>query len=141
MPQVPINYLAVLIAAIASMVVGSIWYGPLFGKPWMALMGITQEKMKAGKKNMGQTYALAFVGALIMSYVLAHSLIFASAYLKVSGMSAGLMAGFWSWLGFVLPLTLGSVLWEGKSWKLWLLNASHWLVDLLVMGAILAMWK
>src|SRR5258706_1426327 len=103
MDVVPINYVAVLIAAIVSMPLGFLWYGPLFGKQWMKLSGITEAKMKAGKKsgkaNMG--YGLMFIGSLIMAYVLAHSLIFASSYLKVTGISAGLMAGFWSWLGFV----------------------------------------
>jgi hypothetical protein len=75
-----------------------------------------------------------------MSGVLAHSLVYASAYMKVTGVSAGLMAGFWNWLGFIAPVTLGVVLWEGKSWKLWFLQGGHYLVSLLVMGVILALW-
>lgn len=142
MPQVPINYWAVLVAAVASMIIGFIWYGPLFGKQWVALSGMTPEKIEAAKKTgMSKTYALAFVGSLVMAYVLAHALVFASAYLKVEGPQAGLTAGFWNWLGFIAPVTLGSVLWEGKSWKLWLLNNGHYLLALLAMGAVLAVWK
>ena len=140
--QIPINYLAVGGAAIASMVIGFLWYGPLFGKMWMALSGITQEQIAASKKKgMTKQYALMFVGSLVMAYVLAHALVFASAYLKTSGVSAGLMAGFWNWLGFVAPVTLGSVLWEGKSPKLWILNNGYYLVSLLLMGVILALWQ
>ena len=144
MTQVVVNCWAVLVAAIANMVLGFLWYGPLFGKQWIALMGWNAEQIEAGKVKMKKdgwkTYLLGFIGSLVMAYVLAHSLIFASAYLGISGISAGMMAGFWSWLGFVAPITLGSVLWEGKSWKLWFLLNSYYLIALLVMGSILALW-
>lgn len=141
MPPVPINYLAVVVAAAASMVIGFLWYGPLFGKQWMALSGMSQEKLNAAKgRGMSKYYALAFVGSLVMSYVLAHALIFASVYLNVTGVASGLMAGFWNWLGFVAPVTLGGVLWEGKPWKLWALNNSYHLATLLLMGVILSLW-
>ncbi len=137
---VPVNYLAIFIAAVGSMVIGYLWYGPLFGKMWMKEMGISKEKMtKAMKKNMA-TYGLMFVGSLVMALVLARATVFASAYLRVNGLSAGLMSGFWNWLGFVAPVTLGSLLWEGKSIKLWILNNGYYLVTLLVMGAIIAVW-
>lgn len=89
---------------------------------------------------MQKLYALAFVGALVMSYVLAHSLVFASNYTGTYGISAGLMVGFWSWLGFIAPVTLGSVLWENKSWKLWAFNNAYQLVNLFIIGVILALW-
>ncbi|MSR85497.1 DUF1761 domain-containing protein [Candidatus Uhrbacteria bacterium] len=140
-PAIPINYLAVLVCGIVSMVVGSLWYGPLFGKMWMSLMGMTPEKMEASKKKgMTQSYILMFIGSLVMAYVLAHSVVFGSSYLHMTGAWAGVMAGFWSWLGFIAPVTLGSVLWENKSWNLWILNNGHYLVSLLVMGAILGAW-
>lgn len=132
---VPINYLAVVLAAASTMVVGSLWYGPLFGKEWMKLTGHKPDPAK--QKEMGKLYALQFVGSLVMAYVMAHSMVFAGAYLKVSGVNAGVMAGFWSWLGFVTPITLGTVLWDGKPWKLFVINAGHYLVAMLVMGAIL----
>jgi len=142
MLQVPINYLAVLAGAVSNMILGFLWYGPVFGKMWISLSGITDEKIKTAKdRSMGMLYAFAFVGALVMSYVLAHSLVFAETYFSIKGINAGLMTGFWSWLGFVAPVTLGTVLWDGKSWKLWVLNNSYYLVSLLVMGAILSLWK
>jgi len=146
MVDVPINYIAVVVAAVVNMVLGFVWFGPLFGKQWMTLMGMTPEKMNEMKtssefKNkMMMSYGIAFVMALIMAYVLVHSLIFAQSYLQISGVSAGLMAGFWSWLGFVAPVTTGMVLWEGKSWKLWILTSGYYLVALLVMGLLLSYW-
>ncbi len=135
---VPINYLAVLACAVASMVIGFVWYGPLFGKKWMKLSGINPESGK--KSGMSASYALMFVGSLVMAYVLAHALVFAATYLKASGVSAGLTAGFWNWLGFIAPVTLGSVLWEKKPWSLWILNNAYQLLTLLVMGIILSLW-
>ena len=137
--MVPINYLSVLGATVASMVIGFLWYGPLFGKQWMRMMGFTTDKMDAAKKKgMGKSYAIMAVGSLLMSYALAHNVIFGSAYLQMNGIEAGIMAGFWNWLGFIAPVTVGVVLWEGKPWKLWCITAGYYLVSLLVMGMILS---
>ena len=143
MQPIPVNYVAVLVGAVFSMFLGFLWYGPLFGKTWAQLQGWTEESMAAAKARggMGKKYALMFVGSLVMSFVLAHALIFASVYLQASGVSAGLTAGFWNWLGFIAPVTLSSVLWEGKPWKLWLINNAYYLVYLMAAGVLLAVWK
>lgn len=139
--MVPVNYLAVFAAALLSMVIGSIWYGPLFGKPWMKLMGKTKESMKGFKSSdMARLYGIQFVGSLVMAYVLSHLLTFAMNYLGTSGISAGVQTGFWTWLGLVAPVTLTSVLWEGKSWNLYLLNNGYYLLLLCSMGSLLALW-
>jgi hypothetical protein len=142
MEWVPINVWAVLAAATAKIFIESIWHGPLFGKVWMEWSGITPDKIEAIKaKGMGKAHVIALVSAVVMSFVLAHSLIFAAAYLKMEGVRAGVLCGLWNWLGFIAPVTLGTVLWEGKPWKLWLLLNSNYLVALPVMGVILALWK
>lgn len=135
--DVPVNYIAVIASAVAAMVVGYVWYGPLFGKQWARLTGVSIERMQKGGAS---SYAIMFVGSLIMAYVLSHALVFAGTYMIVSGYSAGLSSAFWMWLGFVAPVMLGAVLWEGKSWKLWGINAGYYLVVLAVMGVILASW-
>ena len=137
-PQVSINYLAVLVASIAGMVVGAFWYSPLlFGKVWMRESGISSRQInEAKKRGMGKSYFAAFVGILVMSFVLAHFVRYAGA----TTWTEGLEAGCWLWLGFIAPVLLGSVLWEGKSVKLYLINALQYLVVLLMMGAILASW-
>lgn len=136
MPQVTINYLTVLGAAIASMILGALWYGPLFGKKWMAFMGWKPEEMQARKKGAGKSYLMMFIGSLVMAYVLSHFV----DYTEAESWQQGMQTGFWSWLGFMVPVMAGSVLWEGKPWGLYFLNASYQLVNLLVMGAILAVW-
>ena len=138
MAEASINYLAILIAAIVSMVIGALWYSPvLFGKLWMKLSGISEKQIQdAKKKGMTKSYALAFLGTLVMSYVLAHFVDYAEATTFASGMQTG----FWIWLGFLVTTMLGTVLWEGKPVKLYFLNIAHYFVVLLITGGMLALW-
>jgi hypothetical protein len=140
--MVPVNYWAVVASAVVMMILGALWYGPLFGKEWMRLMGMKgPDKMDdKAKQAMMRSYGLMALGALVMSFVLAHTVIYAESYLGTSGVWGGLQAGFWNWLGFVAPVTLGTVLWEGKPWKLWFINVGYYLVGLLVIGALLSIW-
>ncbi len=139
--DIPINYYAVIAAAVSNMVLGFLWYGPLFGKKWMALSGRTAESLEADKqKGMALTYVIQILGALLMSYVLAHAIIFGMAYTNTYGILGGVTASFWYWLGFVAPVTVGDVLWNGRSWSYWCISAGYYLVALLIMGAILAYW-
>lgn len=136
-PIVTINYLAVLAAALVNIVLGFLWYGPLFGKYWIKLMNFDKKKMEeAKKKGMAKTYAVMVVSTLLMSYILAHFVDYAQATTLIDG----IIAGFWIWLGFVATIMIGTVLWEGKPMKLYLLNISYYLVALSIMGAILAVW-
>ncbi len=139
--DIPLNYFAILVAAIVNMVIGSLWYGPVFGKAWMSMTGLTYDSMKGMAMKPWQAMSLGFIAALVMNYMLAHSLVFTSAYTQTAGASAGLMTGFCAWLGFVAPVTLGVVLWEGKPWKLWILNAGYYLVVLLAAGFVLGSWQ
>ena len=138
--MVPINYFAVIAGMFVMMALGFLWYGPLFGKQWLSLMGWDPEAMHQKKEGMAKLYAINALGALLMSFVLAHSLVFASTYLNISGVSAGLQAGFWNWLGFIMPIQLGSVLWDGKPLKLFFINTSYYLLGLLLVGLLLAFW-
>lgn len=138
MPTVDINYLAVLVAAIASFVIGMLWYSQsLFGKAWMKLSGVSEKKIKeAHSKGMGKTLSTAFISTLVLSYVLAY-------FVDLVGATTWLQAvqlAFWAWLGFFATTLLGSVLWEGRPWKLYLINIGHYLVSLIVMSLILALW-
>lgn len=137
--MIPINFLAIILSVVWAMFVGSMWYGPFFGKPWMKMMGLTKEGIKKLPQGyMAKLYGIQFVASFVMAYVLAHSIFFAQQFLQVSDFNAGISGGFWNWLGFVAPVTLGKVLWEGKPWKLWLIDSGNYLATLLGMGLILA---
>lgn len=120
-----VNLVSVFLAAVASMVVGFVWYGPLFGKAWSKLSG---HKDMGDKKEMPKTYGILFVASMVAAYVL-------------SMLGADLMTAFWVWLGFQATLLLHSVLFEGKSWNLYFLNAGHQLVSLLAMSWVLTYFK
>jgi len=132
-----INLVAVLVAGIFAVVVGAVWYGPLFGKMWRRLIGMSMEDMKNMKMTPVAAMIGGFITALLMAYVLAHGIVFGNAYLGTSGIEGGMQGAFWYWLGFAVPLTGAGYLWEGKSVKLWVLHAGYYLVALLGMGAIL----
>jgi hypothetical protein len=129
--QVQVNFLAVILAAVASYVLATLWYGFIFAKLWKRLTGITD--MKPALVSI----LLVLVGSFVMSFVLYHSIAFGNAYLKTSGFSGGMMGGFWGWLGYIAPVTLCTKLYEKKPWKLWLLDNGFWLIALLVMGGII----
>ena len=136
--QVSINYLAVFVAAVANMVIGALWYGPLFGKMWTSMMGFTEEKMKEMKaKGMGKSYVAAFAASLVMAFVLAH---FAAIW-NAEGVGGAWQLAFWSWLGFIAPVLLGQVLWEWRSTKLYIINVVLYLVALFAMAIVVVMWK
>jgi hypothetical protein len=138
MPDVVVNYLAVLVAAVVSIVIGTLWFSPnLFGKAWMKETGKSESDMQAGKKMMGKMYTIATVAALVTAYVLTHFIQYAGA----STWQGGAQAGFWVWLGFFATTSTGDVTWNGRSWKYWAVINGHSLLGLLVMGAILASWK
>ena len=143
---VDVNVLAVLACAIAAMILGVLWYGPLFGKTWAQLMGwgsMTAEMLKEKQRGATPGYIASFVGALVMAYILSHSIAFAASYpalASYSHLQVGLTTGFFMWLGFVAPVTVGTVFWDGRPWRLWFINAGYYLVQLLVMGTILALW-
>jgi hypothetical protein len=136
--SIPINCWAIVISMIVSVVLGFLWYGPLFGKKWMALSGIALPDPKPSMKVMIKPIIISLIGAFFMAFALSHALVFATAYLNVSGISAGLQGAFWNWLGFVVPVTLAPTAWEGKSWVLWCIHAGYWLVLLLIMGIIIS---
>jgi hypothetical protein len=129
-----IDYFAILAAALINFILGWFWFGPVLGRTWVKLGG---GELKPGPMNI----VLGFISALIIAYVLDNSVTFAFGFLKQSAIVAGLEVGFVCWIGFIAPVTFGPVIYERKSFKLWLMNNAYWLVSLLIMGAVLAVWR
>lgn len=138
MQEVSTNYVAVLVAAVVNMIIGALWYSPvLFGNLWMRWSGIDKKSIdKSRQKGMAKSYIAVFISTLVMAFVLAHFI----KYTESTTVSDGMQAGFWLWLGFIATVSLGSVLWENKPIKVWVLNNAHNLFGMLVMGSILAVW-
>lgn len=130
-----VDFFAVVLSVVAAMVVGSVWYGPLFGKLFMKEMGMdswSPEKQVAMRKSMGMSYLLQALGSFIMFYVLA-GLIGGFGHLSLGG---GVMTALILWAGFVVPLKLGDAIWGGN-WKLFWLGIGNMFVTLIVAGAII----
>lgn len=136
-----INLLAVLVAAIATMVVGFLWYSPLlFAKPWMREMGYDpndKAKMEEMKKSAGLAYGGSFLASLVSAFILALFL----HWLRAESLHVGLMVGFHVWLGFVATVQFTSALFTKQSMKLLSINTCYQLVCYLAMAAILACWN
>ena len=126
-----INYLGVLIAAVAGFAFGSVWYG-LLGKAWLAALGKTKEDMKPHPLP----FILAFVCQLVMAWMLA-GLIGHLGEITLGG--AMVSAGF-VWFGFVLTTMLVNHRFQSASWSLSLIDGGHWLGVLLVMGLVIGLF-
>lgn len=133
MPVTDINMLAVLVAGLLSMVIGFVWYGPLFAKDWMQEVGVNEKDLRKGP---GMGYLLTFIGALVEAYVLAHFVDYAYASTAIEGMVTAL----WLWMGFVAYAIGVNYIFAKRSFKLWTIDAGYFLVLLLAQGALLATW-
>jgi len=134
----PINWLAVLAAGVSTMVVGYVWYGPLFAKAWSALTGWTEEKVRAlGSASMARQYGFTFLLALFMSFIMAHLLKALGVESIVDGALTGLVVG----LGFVATAFGTVYLFERQSPKLYGINVGYQLVIMVVVAIILTAWK
>jgi hypothetical protein len=136
-----VNIWAVVVAAIASMVIGSIWYGPLFGKMFIRLMGLDQkspEEQAAMKKGMIWLYVIQFIGSIIMFCILGWVL--AEMGDNYAGTSGALHITLLVWLGFIVTTHLGNAIWGGKI-KLFWLALGNSLITMVVGALILVMWK
>jgi len=136
-----LNWLAILVAGISTMVVGFLWYSPLlFAKPWMREMGYDpNDKAKTDemKKTAGPAYAGSFVAGLLSAFTLALIL----HGLRAEDLHFGIMASFHIWLGFVATVQFTSALFTKQSMKLFAINTGYQLVCYLVMGTILTVWR
>lgn len=137
--EIEVNYLAVLLAGVATMALGFLWYSPiLLGTIWMKEKGFTSESIKNAQKDMGKLYGLSFVVSLFTAYVLSHVMTMSENFFHYPMFSTGLISAFWMWIGFVMPVQLTSTIFGNKNWKLLGIDTGYQLVSLLIMGVVLA---
>ena len=135
-----INYLSVLIAAVAAWIFGAIYYTTL-GKVWMAAQGKTAESCKAefaAKSGIAKftPFVLSFIGALIMGVtiygILTHS--------GLWSLRAGIITGAFCWFGFVLTTVVINNAYQGRKVMLSVIDSGHWLGALVIIGGIVGWW-
>lgn len=129
-----LNHFAVLTATVLAFVIGGIWYGPLFGKAWMAENGFTPEGLAKG--NQGRIYGLAFLWTLVMAYNLAMFLSDATI-----GAGQGALYGFLTGFGWIAMGLFVVGLFERRSARLMLINGGYSAIALTVMGLVIGAWR
>lgn len=133
MENMEINFLAVIVAAISTFLIGGLWYSTaLFGKAWMKENGFTEDDLK--NQNMASKFIVSFLMSLIMAVNLA-------AFLgKEADVAFGAMAGFLTGAGWVLTAFAVVGVFEARSWRYILINGGYHAVAFTVMGVILGAW-
>lgn len=158
------NFYAVLVAALTTLVVGSIWYSPvLFGNAWMKETGLTEEELKKGSmlKIFGLTFVFSVMFAMILQFLCVHQFgplgmiggpdFIDSAKPSYAAFMAdygtvfrtfkhGALHGFMSGLFLAFPMIAINGLFERKSWKYIFIHAGYWTVSMTIMGAIVCGW-
>jgi hypothetical protein len=129
------NYPAVFVSALAYWILGAVWYGALFSKPWMALEHMTEEQARS--LNPVLPYIVTFVLNLLIAFVLAQICI----WRKADSAGRGAAVGVLVWIGFLGPVTYTTYMYELRPKELFAINEFYPLAGLCLMGAILGAWK
>jgi hypothetical protein len=131
-----VNHWAILVSAVIQWFLGALWYSPiLFAKPWMAMVNVPTGPRK--QKAMISGMIMSFIGSLVLSFVLWHTIAWSGA----GTWKQGAFVGFISWLGFIAAPNVAQGIYEGRPFKLFAINTGYWLVGLLITGALLAVWR
>ena len=158
-----INFLALIVAALSTLVVGFIWYNPkVFGGIWMRETGMTEEKAKGS--NMALIFGMSIFYAFLIAFILQMLVIHQygalgmvggdptlakpsyGAFMADYGVSFrtfkhGMLHGFLSGLFFALPILGTTALYERRSWKYTLVVGGYWIVACMIMGGIICAWQ
>lgn len=131
----------VLLGGVVSMIVGSIWYGPLFGKKWMEICGVSamdEAKRKEMQKAAMPLYAVQFILSLVQMYVLMGLITYTNSF------QVGAIVAAFMWLGFVMPTIAGSSMWNNDpknvKWARFLIQAGGNLVIMVIFGFMIGQW-
>lgn len=136
-----VNWLAVILAAVAAFVVGFLWYGPIFGKAWSDGMGfgtMTPEQMKEMQKGAMPGYLASIVANLVVAWGLA--VVFAA--LGVGSVSAAIGVTVVLWLAFNLAPTIMGVFFRGPNSPapiVYWIDASHRLGLMITEAVVIAL--
>jgi hypothetical protein len=131
-----VNWLAVIVATVFTMVLGFLWYGPLLGKPWLAAMeraGRKRSDMKMGPAQLLLPLAGAFVSAMVLDIII----------ISFGGSAwwMGLTVGLVVWIGVGMSAIVTAGLFEGRPTALILISFFYYVVIYGAMGVLFTVWK
>jgi len=126
------NYLAILIAAVAGFGWGAGYYTTL-SKQWLAAVGMTREQMQTARSPM--PFAISFVALLVMGWVLAGTL----GHLGPGQVTLknGVISALFLWLGFVVTTVFVNNAYPGRKYSLSVIDSIHWLGVVVIQGAVI----
>lgn len=133
-----VNWMAILLGAFIGMLFGMAWYSEiLFAKKWRRLMKLDRNSKNVLKiRGKMLSYGIHFFALLILGFAIAQIVNFAKIVTPFSGFKLAILL----WFGLVATTQIGSVIWEGKSIKLFLINGIHSFGYVLIMTIILSVW-
>ena len=133
-----VNNAAVLVSGVVIFVLGGLWYSPLlFAKRWMALIGKTEEELRANAGSVPISYLLVFACGVLTAYAMA----LVVGNFATAGSLDGAIIGALCWVGFAGATSFGTALFSGKPKALWLIDSGFNLVAFVIAGVILATWR
>lgn len=132
-----VNIWAVLVSAVATFMVGGVWYGLLFAKQWVAVHGFSEEVLQQMKKNEMRCFGVFFIGDLVLATVVS----FLVVNLGIDSAIQGAMLGFFLWLGIAATIGAAKNAASCKPMAAYLIDTCHELVSLVVMGSIIGAWR
>jgi hypothetical protein len=128
-----VNYIAVIIAALAGFGLGAIWYMVL-AKPWMHAVGKTEAECKQQQGSAKVVpFAISIVALVIMAWMLAGLM----GHLGDITIRGGVISGLFVWLGFVITTMGVNHAFSGAKPMLTLIDGGYWLAVLLIQGAVI----
>ena len=130
-----LNWLAVVVSAVAFYALGAVWYSFLFGKAWAAELGIDLENPPETNmvKTMGGTFVLELIAAIVVGLLMAE--------MGGEGVMIGIHTGLLLGLGIASVMMGVNYLFEQRSLKLWLINAAHITIGFAIVGGIQGAWQ
>jgi hypothetical protein len=129
------NHWAILVSALILWVLGAIWYSPaLFAKPWMAALNIVPT---GPKKGLAAGMIASFLGDLLVAFALLHVILWSGAATAF----AGALVAFVCWLGFFAATQFPQGIYESRPTRLFWINSGYWLIGLMPIGALMAVWQ
>ncbi|HSB12708.1 MAG TPA: DUF1761 domain-containing protein [Blastocatellia bacterium] len=138
MPQVHINYMAVVVSAAVAFLLGGLWYSPLlFAKMWVNAHGYTEDKVKEMQKGATKAYAVSVLCLLLIALAMAALV----GYLHLIRMDQGLKLGLLVWGGLAFPLGLMANMYSDKRITTLIIDTAYQLVYMLIMGTVLTVWQ
>ena len=127
-----INLWAVLVSTVLAFVLGGLWYGPVFGKAWMAAMGFTEEDVQPTPTP----FIVSFFTALITALTLAWGMALLAIADPLGGAAFGLVVG----VGFIATAMASDTAFCGWGMKLWLIQAGYRVTYSVLMGVVIGLW-